>query len=270
MAVDVTESGVDGFGVVSIRGLPLFAPGMDLAAELARALLAQGLAPTPGDVLVLAQKIVSKVEGRLVAPSDVAPDDAAHALAEQTGREPAMVALILSESAEVMRANPAAIIARHRTGHVLANAGIDASNVAGPEGDVVLLWPVDPDASARAIRSALGRALGLPPEQTPAVVIADSMGRAWRIGTVGCAIGCAGLAVLDDRRGQDRDLFGRTLQATVIAVADAVAAMAVLAMGEGAEGTPAALVRGAGRWVSAEDGPGAASGLRPVEQDMFR
>ena len=163
--------------------------------------------------------------------------------------------------------------ARHRfveaakaAGHVLANAGIDASNVEGGEEGTVLLWPIDPDASARTIRAELGELCGV----RPAVVIADSLGRAWRIGTVGAAIGCAGLTVLDDRRGRGQDLFGRTLQATVIAVADGIAAAAVLAMGEGAEGTPAALVRGAGQWVSTEDGPGAASGLRPVAEDMFR
>ena len=165
-----------------------------------------------------------------------------------------------------MRATPAAIIARHNSGHVLANAGIDSSNVAGGDAGTVLLWPIDADASARAIRAEFFRLAG----SRPAVVIADSMGRAWRVGTVGAAIGCAGLTVLDDRRGQDQDLFGRTLQATVIAVADAVAAMAVLAMGEGAEGTPAALVRGAGQWVTPEDGPGAASGIRPIAEDMFR
>jgi coenzyme F420-0:L-glutamate ligase/coenzyme F420-1:gamma-L-glutamate ligase len=130
----------------------------------------------------------------------------------------------------------------------------------------VLLWPVDPDASARAIRAEIHRLSG----KRPAVVIADSMGRAWRIGTVGTAIGTAGLAVLDDQRGKAEDLFGRTLQATVIAVADSLCAAAALAMGEGAEGTPAAIVRGAARWITAEDGPGAASGLRPLAEDMFR
>jgi coenzyme F420-0:L-glutamate ligase/coenzyme F420-1:gamma-L-glutamate ligase len=167
----------------------------------------------------------------------------------------------------VLRATPAAIITRHRTGHVLANAGIDASNIEGGEDGQVLLWPQDPDASARHIRAGLGRAA--PGAPAPAVVIADSLGRAWRIGTLGTAIGCAGLVVLDDRRGQV-DLFGRTLQATIIAVADAIASLAVLVMGEGAEGTPAAIVRGAGCWVSAEDGPGAASGLRPMTEDMFQ
>ena len=134
------------------------------------------------------------------------------------------------------------------------------------EGGDVLLWPQDPDASARAIRAELVALTG----HHPAVVIADSLGRAWRIGTVGAAIGCAGLCVLDDRRGTGQDLFGRTLQATVIAVADAIAAAAVLAMGEGAEGTPAALVRGGGHWVSDQDGSGAVSALRPQAEDMFR
>ena len=252
-----------GMTVTPLAGMPLFAPGMSVAEELAAALARADQRLGDDDVVVIAQKIVSKAEGRLVSPDEVTPGDEARALAEQTGREPAMAQLILDESSHILRATPAAIIACQKTGHVLANAGIDASNVAGGQ---VLLWPEDPDASARAIRAELASLSGA----RPAVVIADSMGRAWRIGTVGAAIGCAGLTVLDDRRGKGQDLFGRTLQATVIAIADAVAAMAVLAMGEGAEGTPAALVRGLGQWVSAEDGLGAASGLRPIAEDMFR
>ena len=249
--------------IVPLRGMPLFAPGMDLASELRAALDRSGVMLCDGDIVVVAQKIVSKAEGRIRRLDDVQPGDQARELATSTGREPAMAQLTLDESTEILRATPAAIIARHRTGHVLANAGIDSSNVEGGEQDTVLLWPCDPDASARAIRAGLG------PVRV-GVVIADSLGRAWRIGTVGTAIGAAGITVLDDRRGLDADLFGRTLQATVIAVADAVAAAAVLAMGEGSEGTPAALVRGWGRWVSDEDGAGATSGIRPLEQDMFR
>jgi coenzyme F420-0:L-glutamate ligase/coenzyme F420-1:gamma-L-glutamate ligase len=249
-----------------LKGLPMFAPGLSVADEIGRALAAAGEALEDGDVVVVAQKIVSKSEGRLVDLAAIAPGEAALALAAATGREAQMAQAILDESAEILRPHPAAIIARHKTGHVLANAGIDASNVAGGAHGTVLLWPVDPDASARAIRAGLqardGARIG--------VVIADSMGRAWRIGTVGTAIGCAGLAVLEDRRGKGVDLFGRTLQATVIAVADSIAAMAALALGEGDEGTPVAVVRGAGRWTCEEDGPGAASGLRPIEQDMFR
>lgn len=256
-------SGISALQVMPLAGMPLFGPGMAIADALVAALAGAGESLRDGDVIVLAQKIVSKAEDRLVSPEAAEPGAEALRLAAETGRDAGMVQLILDESQAILRATPAAIIARHRTGHVLANAGIDASNVAGGE---VLLWPVDPDASARAIRAELqaitGKQLG--------IVIADSMGRAWRVGTVGTAIGCAGLDVLDDRRGKDQDLFGRTLQATVIAVADAVAGAAVLAMGEGAQGTPAALVRGCGQWVGADDGPGASSGVRPAEQDMFK
>lgn len=252
--------------VVPLPGMPLFASGMSVAAEIVAAMRRGGEALRDGDVVVIAQKIVSKAEGRTVRQRDVVASEEAVRLAEKTAREPQAVQLILDESSEILRAHPAAIIARHRTGHVLANAGIDASNVEGGDDDTVLLWPVDPDASARAIRAELQELTGL----RLAVVIADSMGRAWRIGTVGGAIGCAGLCVVDDRRTLDQDLYGRTLQATMIAVADAVAGAAVLVMGEGAEGVPAALVRGVGRWVSDDDGPGMVSGLRPAEQDMFR
>jgi coenzyme F420-0:L-glutamate ligase/coenzyme F420-1:gamma-L-glutamate ligase len=252
--------------VAPLPGMPMFAPGMSVATEIVAAARRAGEALGPGDVVVVAQKIVSKVLGRAVRLAAVEAGEEAAGLAEATGREAAAVQLILDQSSEILRATPAAIIARHRTGHVLANAGIDASNVEGGDADTVLLWPDDPDGAARAIRAELRALAGV----APAVVIADSMGRAWRIGTVGTAIGCAGLCVVDDRRGADRDLFGRTLQATMIAVADAVATAAVLVMGEGGEGVPAALVRGVGRWVSAEDGPGMAAGLRPVEQDMFR
>jgi len=252
--------------VSPLHGMPLFAPGMSVAAELVAAMLREGDVVRNCDIVVVAQKIVSKAEGRLVRLADVVPGEVARQLASATGREPEMAQLILDESSEILRSTPAAIIARHRTGHVLANAGIDASNVEGGDGGTVLLWPQDPDASARAIRAEIAGLTG----HRPAVVVADSLGRAWRIGTVGAAIGCAGLCVLDDRRGTGQDLFGRTLQATVIAVADAVAAAAVLAMGEGAEGTPAALVRGGEHWVTDEDGPGAASALRPQAEDMFR
>ena len=256
----------DSLNITALRGMPLFAPGTAVAAEIASAAARSGQEIRSGDIVVIAQKIVSKSEARLVRLRDVPVSDAARELAIPTGRDPAVAQLIIDESSEILRATPAAIIARHRSGHVLANAGIDASNIAGGGEDTVLLWPSDPDASARAIRADLLAITGT----APGIIIADSMGRAWRIGTCGTAIGVAGLAVVDDRRGHDVDLYGRTLQATIIAVADSIAAAAVLAMGEGAQGTPAALVRGAGRWVTAANGPGAASGLRPVEQDMFR
>lgn len=254
---------------MAIGDMPLFAPGMCVAQEIAAALDRSGEALRGGDIVVVAQKIVSKSEGRAVRLANVTPGAEASLLAQETGRSASLAQLILDESEAVMRATNAAIIVRHRTGHVLANAGIDASNVEGNieggDADTVLLWPIDPDASARGIRARLGEVTGA----KPAVVIADSLGRAWRIGTIGTAIGCAGLGALQDRRGEV-DLFGRTLQATIIAVADSIAAMAVLAMGEGAEGTPVAIVRGADKWVTAEDGAGAGAGLRPLAEDMFR
>ncbi len=252
--------------VATLPGLPLFAPGMSVAREIAAAAERAGMELRDDYVCVVAQKIVSKAEGRHVRLGDVTVGDEARRIAAETQRDPAHVQLILDESSDLLRTTMPAIIARHRTGHVLANAGIDASNVAGEDGDTLLLWPLDPDASARAIRDELHAVTGA----RPAVLIADSMGRAWRMGTVGTAIGCAGLAVIDDRRGTGQDLFGRTLQATIIGIADAIAGMAALAMGEGAEGTPVAIVRGAGRWIAAEHGPGAASGLRPIAEDMFR
>jgi coenzyme F420-0:L-glutamate ligase/coenzyme F420-1:gamma-L-glutamate ligase len=253
------------YHAAALTGLPMFAPGMSVGGEIAAAMSRAGQALSGDDVVIVAQKIVSKSEGRLRDLVAVAPGDEARRIAAATAREPAAVQLILDESTEILRAHPAAIIARHRTGHVLANAGIDASNIEGGEAGTVLLWPEDPDVSARAIREEIEVLTGV----RPAVIIADSMGRAWRVGTVGTAIGCAGLVPVDDRRGQS-DLFGRVLQATIVAIADSLAAVATLAMGEGAEGTPAAIVRGAGRWVTHEHGPGAVSGLRPVEQDMFR
>jgi coenzyme F420-0:L-glutamate ligase/coenzyme F420-1:gamma-L-glutamate ligase len=258
-------TGPAGLLAVPIAGLPLFAPGMSVAGEIVAALTRAGEELRPEDIVVVAQKIVSKSEGRLRDLAEVSPGDDARRIAGATGREPEHIELILAESTEILRAHPAAVIARHRTGHVLANAGIDASNVEGGEQGSVLLWPEDPDASARGIREEIEALTGV----RPGLIIADSMGRAWRVGTVGTAIGCAGIVAVDDRRGQ-ADLFGRVLQATIVAIADSIAAMATLAMGEGAEGTPAAIVRGAGAWVSHEHGLGALSLVRPIEQDMFR
>jgi len=244
--------------------MPQFVPGMDVAAEIAAAAARAGVAIGAHDVVVIAQKVVSKAEGRLFDLDRVSAGAEAQALAGQTGRPAPLAQLILQESSSVMRATPQAVITRHLTGHVTANAGIDASNVAGGDSGTVLLWPVDPDASARTIRDRLGALIGA----APAVLIADSLGRAWRQGTLGTAIGCAGLVAVDDRRGQ-ADMYGRTLQATIVAIADALTGFAVLAMGEGAEGTPVAVLRGAGRWITPEHGPGAASIMRPAAGDLF-
>ena len=250
--------------VTPIAGLPLFGPGDDLAAALIRGLLDGGLAPEAGDVLVVAQKVVSKTEGRLVRLDTVAPTEADHALAAQCGKPAALCALIAGETDRVMRVRDNLVVVRHRLGHVLANAGIDASNVAGPDGpETVLLWPQDPDASAARLRAALEAHFGVP----LAVIVSDSLGRAWRMGTTGHAIGVSGLSPVRDRRGES-DLFGRTLQATVVGVADELAAAASLVIGEAAEATPAALIRGA-RYEPAEQG-GIQPLLRPLAEDMFQ
>lgn len=251
--------------VLPLEGLPLFSAGMSVAREALAAAARQGLALGSGDVLVVAQKIVSKAEGRAVRLSEVAAGEQAEAMAAETGRPAPLMQLMLDESEAVVRTTPAVVIARHRTGHVAANAGIDASNVEGGADDAVLLWPVEPDDSARAIRAELKQLSGV----APAVVIADSLGRAWRLGTIGTAIGVAGLTIVDDRRGET-DLFGRTLQATLVAIADSLAAAAVLVMGEGAEGVPAVIVRGAERFVSEKDGFGATAVLRPAKEDLFQ
>jgi coenzyme F420-0:L-glutamate ligase/coenzyme F420-1:gamma-L-glutamate ligase len=241
-----------------LRGLPLVAPGDELATLLATALTP--LLPSQGDIVVVAQKIVSKAEGRLVRLADVTPSPRAEALAAETGKPAALCELILAETAEIMRIRKDLIVTRHRLGPVCANAGIDASNVGG--GDAVLLWPEDPDASAGRLRASLAARLGI----TLPVIISDSLGRAWRWGTMGHAIGVAGMKPLRDRRGET-DLFGRVLVATLTGLADEIAAAATLAMGEGAEGTPAALVRGV-VWEP-DEASGTAPLLRPAHEDLF-
>ena len=228
--------------------------GDDLAAQLSAAMARAGLAPEPGDVLAIAQKIVSKAEGRSIALASVAPSQAARDLAAQTGKDARLVELILSESERVVRARPNLIIVKHRLGFVMANAGIDQSNV-GEDGQALLL-PRDPDASA----AALAARLGLP------VVITDSFGRAWRRGTVGVAIGAAGLPALQDLRGRP-DLFGRTLMVSITSFADEIAAAAGLVKGQCAEGIPAVLLR----WLawSGAVNP-AAELLRPAQEDLFQ
>jgi len=242
--------------VLPVPGIPLVKPGDDLPGLIADALAANGIALAAGDVVVVAQKIVSKAEGRLVALADVAVTPEAEALAATSGKSPAVAALILSEAASVMRAVPNVIVVRNRLGHVLANAGIDASNVEGS--GHVLLWPVDPDASARAIRARLGSDV--------AVIVSDSLGRAWRMGTMGTAIGCAGIRPVRDRCGE-ADLFGRVLQSTRIGVADEIAAAASLVIGEADEAIPVAIVRGA--VYDRDEEAGVSALLRTAAEDLF-
>jgi coenzyme F420-0:L-glutamate ligase/coenzyme F420-1:gamma-L-glutamate ligase len=243
-----------GLQLFALPGLPMVQAGDDLAAQLSAAMARAGLAPEPGDVLAIAQKIVSKAEGRSIALASVAPSQAARDLATQTGKDARLVELILSESERVVRARPNLIIVKHRLGFVMANAGIDQSNV-GEDGQALLL-PRNPDASA----AALAARLGLP------VVITDSFGRAWRRGTVGVAIGAAGLPALQDLRGRP-DLFGRTLMVSITGFADEIAAAAGLVMGQGAEGIPAVLLRGLA-WSGAVNP--AAELLRPAQEDLFQ
>ena len=255
--------------VTGLRGIPLVQAGDDLAAILVAALAAADVDPADGDVLVVTQKIVSKSEGRQVALDRVEPSPGAVELAAEIGKDARLVQLVLDQSTEVVRKAPGVLITRNRLGLVCANAGIDQSNLDHGESATALLLPAAPDATAarlqRAISTRTGTRIG--------VVISDSSNRPWRVGTVGIAIGAAGLTVLDDRRGST-DLYGRELQATLINRADAIAAAAVLVMGESTERIPAALVQGlpppdAFPPQTAE--PHTAAMIpRPLETDLFR
>ena len=246
-----------------ITGIGEVKAGDDLAALLAVALKASEMPPAAGDVLVVAQKIVSKAEGRSVDLVTITPSPRAMELAAVTGKDARLVELVLSEASEIVRARSNILIVRHRLGFVMANAGIDRSNVpSAPGEDRVLLLPLDPDRSAAALRDNLARLLGV----DLAVIISDSFGRPWRNGVVNVALGAAGLPALIDRRGET-DRQGRTLEVTQVAFADAIAAAAGLVMGEADEGAPAVLVRGLS-WSAPN--LGAAALLRPVQEDLFR
>lgn len=250
--------------ISSLDDLPMVAAGDDLAALIIAAVDRQALGFEAGDVVVVAQKIVSKAEGRLFALDSVEPGEAAERLAQETEKDPRLVQLILDESSCVLRHKPGVIIVRHRLGHVGANAGIDQSNIDHGDAECALLLPVDPDASAARLSTSLSKHAGC----AVAVVIADSHNRPWRLGTVGAAIGCAGLMVLDDRRGEC-DIHGRELKVTLINRADAIAAAANLVMGETTERVPAALVRGFPPDAAGSHGQ-AADIMRPLEDDLFQ
>jgi coenzyme F420-0:L-glutamate ligase/coenzyme F420-1:gamma-L-glutamate ligase len=244
----------------ALRGLGEIRAGDGLAALIGASLARDGLSWRSGDVVVIAQKAVSKAEGRFLDLGSVSPSPRALELATVTGKDPRLVEAILAESSEVLRARPNVLIVRHRLGYVMAQAGIDRSNVPGTER--VLLLPEDPDASAERLRDALVAAA----QVDLGVVVSDSFGRPWRLGTTNVALGAAGVPSLWDRRGET-DRNGRVLEVTQVAWADAVAAAAGLVMGEGAEGVPAVLVRGLGRPAAARP---ARALLRPVDEDLFR
>jgi coenzyme F420-0:L-glutamate ligase/coenzyme F420-1:gamma-L-glutamate ligase len=251
----------------ALPGLPEVRAGDDLAALLATArdaLDADVSGFGDGEVLVVAHKVVSKAEGRVVALADVEPSARATELTARLGgdKDPRHVEVVLRESAEIVRAEHGVLISRTHHGFVCANAGVDASNAAG-DGELILL-PVDPDASARALRAALGRAGA----GSPAVIIADSFGRAWRHGQCDVAVGIAGLAPLEDWRGRT-DAHGRELRATWIATADQAAAAADLARGGKDAGEPAVVLTGLERHVTADDGPGAQALVRSRAEDLF-
>ena len=238
---------------IPVTGIPEVGEGDELGALVAERAELRG-----DDIVVVSQKVVSKAEGRVRRLSSALPGGEARRLAAVLGKEPNLVQLILEESAEVLRAERGVLIVRTRHGFVCANAGVDTSNL--PEEGTVSLLPEDPDASARGIR------LEIVP--TVAVIVADSFGRAWRVGQVEVAIGCAGLAPLDDWRGR-ADAEGRELAATLIAVADEAAAAADLVRDK-ASRVPAAIVSGLDRFVTEADGPGAAALRRPLDEDLFR
>src|SRR5580704_10931490 len=236
---------------------------MALAPLIAAALERHALAARAEDVLLVCQKIVSKSEGRFVDLGAVEVSARAMELASRCGKDARLVEVILQESTEVVRCAPQVLIVRHRLGLVMANAGVDQSNVPDSESRVLLL-PKDPDGSAAVLRTALAGLLGV----APAVVITDTFGRPWRQGVCGTAIGSAGIVTLLDRRGEE-DRFGRKLKVTQTPVADQLACAATLLMGEGAEGRPVVLARGvpaAWRRESAR----AADLLRPIAEDLFR
>jgi coenzyme F420-0:L-glutamate ligase/coenzyme F420-1:gamma-L-glutamate ligase len=256
----VSTTGRAAISLITLEGLPEVQAGADLAALLVAPLRRLDPPLVRFDVLVVAQKIVSKAENRFVDLAAVSPTARARELAIVTGKDARLLEAILSESTEVLRAKPGVIITRHRLGYVMAQAGVDRSNVGGS--DRVLLLPEAPDKSAARLRAELERRIGV----APGIVISDSFGRPWRLGTTNIAIGAAGVPSLWDRRGE-RDRNGRPLESTEVAWGDAVAGAAGLAMGEADESTPCVLVRGL-RW-SAPDVPALAL-IRAAGEDLFR
>lgn len=250
-----------GLSARALPGLGEVAPGADLAELIVDCAERADEALDDGLIVVIAHKVVSKAEGRVFALRELDPSPRALTLAREHGKDPRAVELVLRESEELVRAERGVLIALTRHGFVCANAGVDASNAA--EGTLIAL-PVDPDASARRLRARLRELTGA----SPAVLITDSFGRAWRVGQCDVAVGAAGLEPLDDWRGRT-DASGRTLLASVLAVADQIAGLADLARAKDSR-EPVVLIRGLDRRVTAADGPGASALIRSAERDLFR
>ncbi|MEX3957417.1 coenzyme F420-0:L-glutamate ligase [Trinickia sp. EG282A] len=250
--------------LTALPEIPAIEPGDDLAQIVLDGYARARLEPSNGDVVILAQKVVSKAEGRYARLSEITPSAAALELATTTQKDPRVVELILKESREVVRQRPGVIIVEHRLGYVHANAGIDRSNITSDDNEDprVLLLPVDPDMSAQALRDTVRARCNV----DIAVIINDSAGRAWRNGVVGFAIGCAGIEPVRDMVGQP-DLFGRKLERTQIAIVDELAAAGSLLMGQADEGTPVVLARGVRFRCSRADGKAL---IRPKSEDLFR
>jgi coenzyme F420-0:L-glutamate ligase/coenzyme F420-1:gamma-L-glutamate ligase len=249
--------------LIPLRDFPLVEKDDDLATLTVAALARTGLTMVSNDVLVFAQKVVSKAEGRRINLANVVPSARALVVARTVEKDPRLVELILRESVRVVRCTKDVLIVEHRLGFTMANAGIDQSNLADPTlGEFALLLPEAPDASAERLRNRLGSLTGC----APGIVISDSFGRPWRTGIVGVAIGCAGFPATLDLRGE-ADLFGRPLRVTVVGHADEVAAAASIVMGQASEAQPVVLVRGLSSRFSHQP---ATALLRPPEQDLFR
>jgi coenzyme F420-0:L-glutamate ligase/coenzyme F420-1:gamma-L-glutamate ligase len=260
---------VASLSATALAGLPEIRAGDDLARLIVQALHAEHPLAAPlhdGQIVVVAHKAVSKAENAVVELADVEPGARARELAAEQGKDARAVQVVLDQSAEILRAANGVLISRTHHGFVCANAGVDASNAAAAEGEAetLIVLPRDPDASARALRGRLRELTGA----SPAVLITDSFGRAWRHGQCDVALGCAGMSALEDWRGRT-DSVGLELRATWIAVADAAAACADLARAKDSR-EPVVLIEGLERFIGAEDGPGAVELLRPLEEDLFR
>ena len=256
---------MSGFSVTPIPGMPMVQAGDDLCGQILAAIDASDTELSAGDIVCVAQKVVSKAEGQLIPLASVTPSSEAEQLAKETDKDPRLVQLILNESTEILRQRVGVLIVRHKLGIVGAHAGIDQSNIEHAEGEeAALLLPKDPDASAATLRQEIQKRTGI----SVGVIITDSHNRPWRMGTIGAAIGASGITVLDDHRGGE-DIYGRELKVTLINRADALASAATLVMGETTEKLPLALIQGLPS-ETVEDHQNAAAINRPLEEDLFR